>query len=243
LRLLRAPRLTHPAAGDSSWLLRGKPGRQKRCEPCCEQDSEPGPIHALPCVRGGSWKPERFFVGAPPIGHRFGRWLVVASMPNRGGHRYVAAVCACGAAPVVNLDKLSRGSSQSCGCATRGMPSRLGQPHGASAGGRPTPEYRARCGASRRCESPSAHDWRRYGDRGIHSGVTPMRHPMLASRRAHRLGAVSRPGLSPRRPEVPGTRRRSGLLSSSRARCQRADAAAFRRWAAHGSLHRRARCC
>jgi hypothetical protein len=138
--------------------------------------------------------------GRPPIGQRSGRWLVVAPMPNRGRHRYVAAVCACGAARVVDLDSLRHGSSQSCGCVSREVLSQRTRTHGHTTYGTRSKEHGAWMSMIKRCEAPRNEPWRHYRGRGQ---VCPEWRAFLAAFLAA-VGPCPGPGYSIDRIDVNG---------------------------------------
>ncbi len=104
----------------------------------------------------------------PVIGLTFNRWRVIEEWPwTRGVIRKVKCVCECGRERDVPVSSLISGRSKSCGCLRRAITSVLTLRHGATTGGTGTPEYRAWAGAKQRTTNPRAHNYARYGGRGI----------------------------------------------------------------------------
>jgi hypothetical protein len=107
--------------------------------------------------------------GAPLEGQRFGRLLVLQRAGSRKGQRLWCCTCDCGQTAVAKSNALLMGHKRSCGCLrgenSKGNPRKM--KHGAAAGGKPTPEYRAWHGMISRCHGKRSHTYARYGGRGI----------------------------------------------------------------------------
>ena len=96
-------------------------------------------------------------------GRRFGFWVVVARLPNRGEKAIWRCRCDCGTERAVTGNELRRGGSRSCGC-LRAWLACIRRTHGLS-GSRTYSSWRA---MRRRCGSPKSWDFHHYGRRGIH---------------------------------------------------------------------------
>jgi hypothetical protein len=104
----------------------------------------------------------------------FGRWTVFGEMlrPHGRKHssrakRHFVARCECGTEKRVVLGELRRGKTQSCGCLAAELTALRSTSHGASVGGRVTPEFRSWSAMKNRCLSPTSKDFAQYGGRGI----------------------------------------------------------------------------
>lgn len=86
---------------------------------------------------------------------------------DRHGQARWSVRCVCGSVRSVSGGKLRRGEAGSCGCQKPRKLAASATRHGASAGGRLTPEYRAWSGMIDRCERPSFSQFANYGGRGI----------------------------------------------------------------------------
>lgn len=109
-------------------------------------------------------------VGRPTVrlieesGHKYGRLLVLERAPNRGRYAQWRCVCDCGANTTVRGVHLRSGSTRSCGCLLldeHPPPSQL--THGMHGSG----IYRVWRAMKKRCLSPNATGYERYGGRGI----------------------------------------------------------------------------
>lgn len=91
--------------------------------------------------------------------------LTVQSPTNERRNNSVMwlARCDCGRAVTVRAACLKRGSTRSCGCATRSMIAMRTTRHGMSR----SPEYRTWSGMIDRCTNPRLRTWSAYGGRGI----------------------------------------------------------------------------
>lgn len=100
------------------------------------------------------------------VGLRFGRLVVVS---RNGADQYRAALfccsCDCGGTITTRGASLKRGTTKSCGCLHSETASRLKAKHGWAGKGRS--EYGTWLGMRRRCRSKDAHNYDRYGGRGI----------------------------------------------------------------------------
>lgn len=97
-------------------------------------------------------------------GQRFGRLVALASQGRANGHVLWLCRCDCGADVVVKGSSLSNGTTRSCGCLARELKVARRTTHGQS---RCTPTYRAWTAMLTRCRNPNAHNYSRYGGRGI----------------------------------------------------------------------------
>jgi hypothetical protein len=79
--------------------------------------------------------------------------------------------CECGGTIRTIRKSLRNRSTKSCGC-LRQKVGRANKTHGATVGGKPTVEYFAYINAKRRCNSPKAQAYGRYGARGIKFNFT-----------------------------------------------------------------------
>ncbi len=98
-------------------------------------------------------------------GDRFGHWTVQSTYLKRRGSKNrqrSICLCICGKLRHVWTDSLMGGESKSCGCKRRGALT-----HGATAGGKPNPEYIAWQRMKQRCYYPQTLDFERWGGRGI----------------------------------------------------------------------------
>jgi len=116
-------------------------------------------------------------------GQKFGRLTALSDVgKNANRRRLWRCICACGKEPVVHSVNLTTGVTRSCGCIkadqgaaraeklrqrrrqiTHGETRRLGKP----VKERRPPEYRSWESMKRRCLNPDAHNYERYGARGI----------------------------------------------------------------------------
>jgi len=99
-------------------------------------------------------------------GQRFGSRVVVARSGKDSPAKWHVR-CDCGSEDVVSGVSLRNGSSMSCGC-VRNMDTAIrSRTHGASSGGKRTPEFRIWCGMKSRCHRPRAKEMQVYSARGI----------------------------------------------------------------------------
>lgn len=93
-------------------------------------------------------------------GNRFGSWLVLSRMSNRGTSAAWLVRCGCGTEKVVLGGTLRSGVSQRCGsCSSK----RSNRTHGMSE----TRAYSIWCGIVKRTENPACAAYKNYGGRGI----------------------------------------------------------------------------
>lgn len=105
------------------------------------------------------------------VGSRFGRWLVVGQAESRlygakEQYRW-SCRCDCGVERDVLQLSLKNGSSTSCGCFNREVSARAHTTHGATAGHKKSPEYKAWSAMHERCQNPRNKRYGDYGGRGI----------------------------------------------------------------------------
>lgn len=95
------------------------------------------------------------------------RWKYPSSKPLRA---YLCR-CVCGREKLVTRNSLVTGHTRSCGCLNdetrRALIGTIATIHGEARTGKQTPEYRAWLSMRRRCLSPKATGYQRYGGRGI----------------------------------------------------------------------------
>lgn len=97
-------------------------------------------------------------------GQKFGRLTVVEQGINRGKHILWRCVCECGAENIqVEGYDLRQGHTQSCGCYQQEQTSKAKKTHGM----RHSREYNIWTHVLRRCRNRNAHNYERYGGRGI----------------------------------------------------------------------------
>jgi len=87
-------------------------------------------------------------------------WTVLNKEEYRGTNKYLFCKCICGTTKFVRESRLRNGKSTSCGCATY---SNRKIKHGRTR----SPEYRSWEAMKNRCLNPKAHNFHRYGGRGI----------------------------------------------------------------------------
>lgn len=110
-------------------------------------------------------------------GERFGRLIVLGetfcmTLGCGESYQFVVCECDCGKVKVVNAHNMRRGNVVSCGCARDDAGrSRIYQMAREGKfrkhGGTGTRLHRCWLGMNRRCNTRSAHEWKRYGGRGI----------------------------------------------------------------------------
>jgi len=115
------------------------------------------------------------------IGQKLGKIIVLCDMPDRlvgkFATRYIFGLCECGKTKTIPLYSLTSGKTISCGCynATQsskrasdriaeGFRPRLSHGHAASTGSR---TYNTWVNMRRRCNNPSATQWKYYGALGV----------------------------------------------------------------------------
>jgi hypothetical protein len=102
-------------------------------------------------------------------GQRFGKVIALTRAPRTGKTlgAYWLCQCDCGGRKVISSASLVKGLARSCGCLRErkmlAVPAALPGQHGRTG----TPEYRSWRAMRRRCLNPNAHNYARYGGRGI----------------------------------------------------------------------------
>src|SRR4051812_7666791 len=100
---------------------------------------------------------------------RFGNFQVMSLGPPRpesNGHGRITnrprywCLCDCGTGVLVDKASLTKGRSQSCGCA-------IGEAHGEAYGEKRTREYQTWLDMKSRCYNPACRTFKYYGARGI----------------------------------------------------------------------------
>lgn len=100
-------------------------------------------------------------------GHRFGRLIAVLRMSRGDGVVWWQCICDCGRLTMVRGYTLRNGRSKSCGCLPQEIASSRFTTHGATAGGKFTPEYRSYKSMRERCLNPNHLFFKNYGGRGV----------------------------------------------------------------------------
>ena len=106
------------------------------------------------------------------VGKRFGRLTVTSEKRNltypKGGRAIVwRCVCDCGGEAYVAISSLKRANTRSCGCLQVERVKEKNTKHGLAQRKQVHPLYATWQLMRRRCNSPSAPDFRYYGARGI----------------------------------------------------------------------------
>lgn len=98
-------------------------------------------------------------------GQTRGRWLVLQNLGvrTRSSGRMYLCRCRCGTEKEVRASYLLDGRSKSCGCYSADLTST----HGATRGGKQTPEFQSWATMTRRCYTRSSANFSYYGGRGI----------------------------------------------------------------------------
>lgn len=91
---------------------------------------------------------------------RFHNLTLIEKLPDRWRNNVVGLwLCDCGKQKSIPMVRVKSGNAKSCGC--------LKLKHGASAGGKKTPEYTAWLAMHARCNATKGRDASAYRDRGI----------------------------------------------------------------------------
>lgn len=101
-------------------------------------------------------------------GARFGK-LVVLNIDNKrdiGGNILWVCQCDCGKKSITSSTRLKRGIATSCGCHQIEV-AKNRKKHGATVGGKESPEYNSWCSMKSRCNNPKNPQYNDYGGRGI----------------------------------------------------------------------------
>lgn len=94
----------------------------------------------------------------------FGDYIVIGEGKKCSKGRYALCRCKCGTEKDVGVDKLRTGRSTCCKSCAAGSEKRITSlTHGMSG----SPEYYAWISMMERCNNPKAHNFKRYGARGI----------------------------------------------------------------------------
>lgn len=106
-------------------------------------------------------------------GDRFGRLVVQEVLPSekgpsgRGKGYRARCSCDCGASLITHKQSLLAGRTRSCGCLQRDIVRTANRTHGNTPRIGRTPEYKAWANLKDRCLNKNAHNYERYGGRGI----------------------------------------------------------------------------
>lgn len=101
------------------------------------------------------------------VGKRFGRLVVISRSESPDFHTRWLCVCDCGTQKIARGATLKNGRTSSCGCYRREHSSLSNKTHGATSGGKFTPEYVSYSRMKDRCLNPNHRQFRDYGGRGI----------------------------------------------------------------------------
>lgn len=96
-------------------------------------------------------------------GQRFGRLVVVESLPSQGKKTRWKCLCDCGRETSVSSTHLITGHTQSCGCLQSERARKANTAHG----GRRTRLYTIWAHMRQRCNNQNNKDYHYYGERGI----------------------------------------------------------------------------
>lgn len=100
-------------------------------------------------------------------GDRFGRLVVLHSLPNSCGFRWAMCICDCGQESAAQNSRLLKGRKKSCGC-QKYIGLRVSKAtHGEASHGRQSAEYIVWGAMKSRCLTPEHADYSNYGARGI----------------------------------------------------------------------------
>lgn len=102
-------------------------------------------------------------------GNRYGRLLVLESIPERNKNRNVLwrCRCDCGNIIVVPTAYLINGNTKSCGCLQIDNTIKASLKHGFVVGGNIEKLYHIWIGMKQRCSNPKCKEYKNYGGRGI----------------------------------------------------------------------------
>jgi hypothetical protein len=96
-------------------------------------------------------------------GQRFGRWIVIERVENRGSAHYYRCKCDCGNEKNVAKQSLLKEISRSCGCLNRELTTARNFKHGLAH----TRRYSIYSGMIRRCYDRKSVNYLKYGGSGI----------------------------------------------------------------------------
>ncbi len=100
-------------------------------------------------------------------GEKFGRLTVlVLEGKNEWGTPTWRCICSCGEIKIISSSNLNK-RSQSCGCFRREAIAERNKTHGATVGGKPTPEHETWHSMIQRCHNANHDNFHSYGGRGI----------------------------------------------------------------------------
>ena len=105
------------------------------------------------------------------VGARYGRLVVLSSLPAKGGHYSWLCRCDCGVEKPIRAEHLLNGKSQSCGCRQREDVAQWARTHGhcvgRNEGKQVSPEYTTYYSMIWRCYDKKQKYYKNYGGRGI----------------------------------------------------------------------------
>lgn len=104
---------------------------------------------------------------AEVIGKKFNMLTVISQEPTVKYVKKFKCLCDCGKYTVVEKSRLINGVTKSCGCLTKKAVSERTKIHGDNTSKGQTRLYRIWHNMKQRCTNPNAHNYKRYGGRGI----------------------------------------------------------------------------
>lgn len=100
-------------------------------------------------------------------GNQYSFLKVLGRSENYTQNRKWVCECACGKICETTKQRLENGGAKSCGCMKSKLSSDANRVHGASSGGKNSPEYQSYVAMMHRCYDDKRTEWERYGGRGI----------------------------------------------------------------------------
>ena len=100
-------------------------------------------------------------------GDHVGSLIYLEEKEQKKGERFALFLCKCGNTFETLIHSVRRGNTKSCGCIQREMVGNLKLSHGDCKGGKIYYLYSTWYGIKNRCFNRKAHNYTRYGGRGI----------------------------------------------------------------------------
>lgn len=101
------------------------------------------------------------------VGNQYSFLKVLDRSENYMQNRKWVCECICGKICETTKQRLENGRAKSCGCMKSKLLSDASRIHGASSGGKNSPEYQSYIAMMHRCYDDKRVGWERYGGRGI----------------------------------------------------------------------------